>query len=172
MSPLKQFPHPNPKARLVLSALVTHCFVPETLLRPAKELLGRLPEPISNDIPGFRAFFMVDEVLHLIDPNADASLGLFVAFRRVVSFMRDSPIWTFLLSTRSCLDALMPAFELDQSSRIHKGTLSIVEPFYGLSMDLETSQRLNDPQLESGEQKKPLGDFATVDHMTMFGRPL
>jgi hypothetical protein len=118
--------------------------------------------------PGCKAFFVIDEIslLDKFEPK------LLIAIRRALRLLKTLPIWTFLLDTSSGLAILAPAAEDDGSGRVVQGNLHRVDPFFSLSIDLEIHRRLQDPKLREKELQKSLSEFATVKHMSLFGRPL
>jgi hypothetical protein len=53
-----------------------------------------------------------------------------------------------------------------------QGDLQRVDPFFSLSIDLEIHRRLQGPTLRETELQISPSEFATVKHMSLFGRPL
>ena len=87
----------------------------------------------------------------------------------VLQSLFNLPIWTVFLSTDSKIEQFIVPANLDGSARIVKGILERVPPFIALDTNIEAKRHYReDPQ----EIKKPMKQFATIKHMTMFGRPL
>lgn len=147
-------------------ALSDASFIQENLVKPLSYLLERLP---PSDTSGLQGFFVIDEASHLV---RDKNINLLVTFRRVLSFLKKLPVWAFLLSTESSIGILHPANELDGSSRVQTHSMLCVQPFYGLPLDLEASEKFNNARTKGIEIAKPLKDYNSRSHMTMLGRPL
>jgi hypothetical protein len=96
----------------------------------------------------------------------------FFALRRVLGLLKDVPIWSFLLSTQSTVGSLLPPREIDRSHRIRVGGLSTLEPFLALQLNIAASQAADSKVGFDEAWRKPMSQFATAEHMTMFGRPL
>jgi hypothetical protein len=114
-------------------------------------------------------FLAFDEAANLFKSDDDVR---FTALRRVLRLLNQFPIWSLFLSTKSRIEYLDPPEKADPSGRIRNQRLSRITPFIGIELDVEASRRLADPSLCPQELVKPLCDFATAGHMTMFGRPL
>ena len=154
--------------------------IEDRLLRPTKELVelmqARARVSVATDTHaaknpnGDRLLFLAfDEAANLFKSDGDVR---FAALRRVLQLLNQFPIWSLFLSTKSQIDYLDPREKDDPSARIRQHKLSRFSPFIGIELDVEASRRLADPSLCPQELVKPLSDFATADHMTMFGRPL
>ncbi|KAF8544882.1 hypothetical protein BDD12DRAFT_813746 [Trichophaea hybrida] len=141
-------------------------FIEENLDKPLCSLLDRLP---PNDTPGLKSFFVIDEASHLVRGD---NISLLVTFRRVLSFLKKLPVWSFLLSTESSIGILHPANEFDGSSRVQTCSMLRVQPFYGLPLDLEASEKFSNAKSKGDEIAKPLKNYNSRSHMTMLGRPL
>jgi hypothetical protein len=64
----------------------------------------------------------------------------------------------------------VPSQEHDGSARIVDEGLQREQPFSSFVLDIECNARIR--QSPEKELNKEISQFATVDHMTMFGRPL
>ncbi|KAF8541641.1 hypothetical protein BDD12DRAFT_488995 [Trichophaea hybrida] len=141
-------------------------FIQDNLVKPLRSLLERLP---PSDTSGLKSFFVIDEASHLV---RGGNTSLLVTFRRVLSFLKKLDVWAFLLSTESSIGILHPANELDGSSRVQTRSMLRVQPFYGLPLDLEASEKFSNERTKNDEIAKPLKDYNSRSHMTMLGRPL
>jgi hypothetical protein len=126
---------------------------------PAADISGRDP----------LLFLAFDEAANLFKSDDDLR---FAGLCRVLRLLNQFPIWSLFLSTKSRIEYLDPAEKADPSARIRSRRLSRISPFIGIELDVEASRRLADPRLCPQELEKPLCDFATAGHMSMFGRPL
>ena len=84
--------------------------------------------------------------------------------------IKEEPIWSFFLSTQSNTEAVAPSRDLENSGRITAGELSHIEPFIAFRLDLEASKAMEHNY--DAELRKPVLQFTTAEHMTMFGRSL
>jgi hypothetical protein len=114
-------------------------------------------------------FLAFDEAANLFKSDDDVR---FAALRRVLRVLNQLPIWSLFLSTKSRIEYFSPPEKDDPSGRIRNQGLVRLNPFIGIELDVEASRRLADPALCPQELAKPLCEFATAGHMTMFGRPL
>ena len=136
----------------------------ELLLKPAAELLETLAIA-HKDNSSALCLWVFDEVANM---NAEYLTTL----RRTILIFQKLPMWTFLLSTNSAIGRLITAQHDDPSARVRSLQLNRFLPFLALPVDIEYNRRLSDPSLRTIELYKPMNQFATVDHMTCFGRPL
>lgn len=109
--------------------------------------------------------------------------GLYHALHRIISCLKDLPIWFFFLSTESQLRMLLPAnsiertddFASDPSSRVGEEGESILErfpPFLAFQLDVENRRKMRDADSRKVELAMCLDEFAALEHMAKFGRPL
>ena len=109
--------------------------------------------------------------------------GLYHALHRIISCLKDLPIWFFFLSTESQLRMLLPAgsiertgdFAADPSSRVGEEADSILErfpPFLAFQLDVENRRKMRDADSRKVELAMCLDEFAAPEHMAKFGRPL
>jgi hypothetical protein len=125
--------------------------------KPAKQLL----------------LFVFDEVANLwVTTDGKKTGNPFYALRRVLGNLKNIPIWSLLLSTQPTPGALFLPRELDSSNRMPHERLSTLEPFLGLQLDVAAEEAVSTKEGFEEERKKPMSQFATVKHMTMFGRSL
>jgi hypothetical protein len=83
--------------------------------------------------------------------------------------LRRHPLWTMFMSTNARIE-IVPSQERDGSARIVEGSFQREQPFSSFVLDIECNARIR--QSPEKELNKEISQFATVDHMTMFGRPL
>src|SRR5437588_1127771 len=152
--------------------------IQENLISPTQTLMelmrGRVD--VASDASGAEKsdddpllLLAFDEAANLFKSDDDVR---FAALRRVLRLLNQFPIWSLFLSTKSRIEYFDPPERADPSGRIRGQRLSRISPFVGNELDVEACRRLADPDLCSQELVKPLCDFATAAHMTMFGRPL
>jgi hypothetical protein len=84
--------------------------------------------------------------------------------------LKDLPVWSFLLSTQLNTEYLSPPPEAWSSGRVIQGNFRILEPFLALPLDVAASEAMVDDY--DAELIKPMSKFSTVEHITLFGRPL
>ncbi|KIX08960.1 uncharacterized protein Z518_00038 [Rhinocladiella mackenziei CBS 650.93] len=117
-------------------------------------------------------------------PSDQPNIGLYVALNRVISCLKKFRAWSFFLSTESLVGYLVPPsniirtgdYLLDPSARISfketKTELMRFPPFVSLQLDVEDRRKMQNPTLRKKELRKSLKEFANLDHMAQFGRPL
>jgi len=112
-----------------------------------------------------------DEAANLwIESSKEKNGAPYFAIRRVLGMLKNYPIWSFLLSTQSSTESLLPSREVESSSRLNAGLLKVLEPFLALQLDVADIEEVR--KNSDAVRKTPMKDFATADHMTLFGRPL
>ena len=79
-------------------------------------------------------------------------------------------MWSFFLSTNSALTKVAPATTDDLSTRTQERRYTRVTPFFSFPVNVGMSQCLKENT--SNQLTKPLCQFATIEHMALFGRPL
>jgi hypothetical protein len=113
-----------------------------------------------------------DEAAKLYTNGIDSGTGPgnetpYASIRRMLRGLRRHPVWSVFISTNARVDMFLPRKE-HGSARAVDG--SDTEPFSSFELDIECKERIHQwPELELC---KEICKFATVDHMTMFGRPL
>ena len=154
----------------------THPLVHEHLVAAAQTLIRQLEqrpnEPgCTRDRPEL-LFLVFDEAANLwVCPDGKLKDGThYFVLRRVLRMLREMSVWSFFLSTESSTEAHVPSWVLERSDRIKVGNLQNLEPFLAFPLDVEASQALENDY--DAELRKPMSEFATAKHMTMFGRPL
>jgi hypothetical protein len=173
--------------------MANHELVRSHLIQPARKLTDRLNE--QYQVPGDTEagattfissgggqaatkaakpllLFVFDEAANLWAPDQGRDDNSFYALRRVLGLLKDIPIWSFLLSTQSTIGSLLPPRDIDHSARMRVGELSTVEPFLGLQLDVAAKEAVVTKEGLDKERRKAMSQFATVEHMTMFGRSL
>ena len=112
-----------------------------------------------------------DEAANLwIESSKEKNGAPYFAIRRVLGMLQNNPIWGFLLSTQSSTESLLRSRDLESSSRVNAGLLKFLEPFLALQLDVADIEEVR--KNSDAVRKTPMKDFATADHMTLFGRPL
>jgi hypothetical protein len=173
--------------------MASHEFVQKHLVRPARELIDRFdrqyqvpadPEADATSISSSGSpaatkaakqllLFAFDEAASLwVTADGKKTGNPFYALRRVLGLLKDIPIWSLLLSTQSTTGSLLPPRETDISTRMRDGRLNTIEPFLGLQVDIAAEEAVATIEGFEEEKRKPMSQFATVKHMTMFGRSL
>ena len=151
-----------------------------------KNLIDNLQQthPRGNNDPLLVIVF--DEASSIIRETAshEPYPGLYIALNRIISCLKEYPLWSFFLSTESSIGQLIPPdnakrtgnYQLDSSARYVlpeiKPPLKRFPPFVALQLDVENRRRMQDPDRRVEELRKPLSDFAKPKHMALFGRPL
>jgi hypothetical protein len=115
-----------------------------------------------------------DEAANLYTDGIDSGTGSgkelpHTSIRQMLRGLRSHPLWTMFMSTNARIE-IVPSQERDGSARIVEGTFQREQPFSSFVMDIECNARIR--QSPEKELNKEISQFATVDHMTMFGRPL
>lgn len=126
-----------------------------------------------------------DEASGLLKPcgSGKSDTGLYHALHRIISCLKDLPIWFFFLSTEYQLRMLLPAnsiertddFVSDPSCRVGGEADSILEhfpPFLAFQLDVENRRKMWDADSRKVELAMCLDEFAAPEHMAKFGRPL
>ena len=160
--------------------MANHKLVHDHLIQPARKLTDCLNKryQVSGDTEAGATkaakpllLFVFDEAANLwTDQGRNGNP--FYALRRVLGLLKDIPIWSFLLSTQSTTESLLPPRDIDHSDRMRVGELSTLEPFLGLQLDVAAGEAVATKEGLGKERRKPMSQFATVEHMTMFGRSL
>ena len=121
--------------------LAEHELVQEHLIQPARNLTDNLNKRYrESGNPKELLLFVFDEAANLWIGPEGKNGNPFFALRRVLSLLKNVPIWSFLLSTQSAIGSLLPPRELDRSHRIREGGLSTLEPFLALQLNIAASQ--------------------------------
>ena len=173
--------------------MANHELVRSHLIQPARRLTDRLNEQYQgpgDTEAGATTFissggsqaatkaakplllFVFDEAANLWAPDQGRNENPFYALRRVLGLLKDIPIWSFLLSTQSTIGSLLPPRDIDHSPRMRVGELSTLKPFLGLQLDVAAGEAVATKEGFDKERRKAMSQFATVEHMTMFGRSL
>src|SRR6266480_4114651 len=82
---------------------------------------------------------------------------LYFALRRVLGMLKETPIWSFFLSTQSSTAHFVPTKEVEISERIILEELTILPPFLALQLDVNALQAVK--QDFNAELKKPMSKF-------------
>jgi hypothetical protein len=126
-----------------------------------------------------------DEASSLLkrDGSGNPDPGRYHALNQIISLLKKFLMWFFFLSTESQVGVLVPAndaertgdYSYDTSARIAIpcGTsLKRIPPFLALQLDVEDRRRMLDPDSKDKETRKKMNEFAELEHLAMFGRPL
>jgi hypothetical protein len=149
----------------------------------AKKLIANLERfPRKNNGPLLVMVF--DEASSLLkrDDSNELDPGRYHALNRIISCLKEYPMWFFFLSTGSQVGTLLPAkdaertgnFSNDGSARIALDGHSWERfpPFLGLQLDVEDRKRMLKLDSLMKELNKKMNEFAQPEHMAIFGRPL
>ena len=154
------------------------------LRRTAKSLIDNLQQYRHKEKNDAFLVIVFDEASSLLRERDKTESGLYVAFNRIISCLKEFPIWTFFLSTESLIGELLPPsnvkptgnYVIDRSARLvldaNKPPLKRFPPFLALQLDVEDRRIMQDPKTMNEELRKPLSNFADPKHMASFGRPL
>jgi len=154
------------------------------LLNAADNLMKNLQQCRDASNPDPLLVIVFDEASNLMKmpPLYKPDPGLYVALNRVISCLKKFHVWSFFLS-KSLIGHVVPPINAvltgdylrDSSARVGfeaNTELKRLPPFVALQLDIEDRRRMQDPMLREEELLKPLGRFATPEHMALFGRPL
>ena len=147
-------------ANIAKSALVKQHFI-----QPAKDLVNFINE-LHKGPKKEMVLLVFDEVSTLFK---DSGAHFFV-LRRCIAILKDLPIWSLFLSTLSSSKFMPPYSEVEQSDRVLEKKETLLEPFLALPLDIVASKALETDY--DAELDRPMSEFATAKHMSMFGRPL
>jgi len=114
--------------------------------------------------------YQATKASELCESNLGRKEQRHTVIRRVLRAMRKRPVWSMFMSTNSRIDSFAPSQENDDSARIVQGKLKREHPFLSFELDIGSKEQIR--QHPEKEILKGMSDFATVEHMTMFGRPL
>jgi len=92
------------------------------------------------------------------------------SIRRILRGLRRHLLWTIFVSRISSIDVFAPSQQNDASGRIARGFFVRELLYIFFDLDIEFNERESKPS--ELELNKKICEFATVDHMTMFGRAL
>ena len=160
-------------AYLDSQTLAGHELVQEHLIQPARNLTDNLNKQYrKSGNPKELLLFVFDEAANLWIGTEGKNKLPFFALRRVLGLLKDLPIWSFLLSTQSPIGSFLPPRETDRSERMCVGRLSTLEPFLTLQLNMAAAQAVDSKVKFDEALRKPMSQFATAEHMTMFGRSL
>jgi hypothetical protein len=110
--------------------------------------------------------------------------GLYAALNRIIRCLKEYPLWSFFLSTKSSIRQLVPpsnaqptgTYLVDRTARRAldgaEPPLKRFPPFVALQLDVEDRRIMQDPAKRVKELRKPMSDFADPSYMAKFGRPL
>jgi len=111
-------------------------------------------------------------MLVVFDEAENLNSSVLYWLRQRQSLFEELALWTMFLSTKNCIPKPTPAQRDDPSRRQATKELSYLNPVIGLPLDIDSYRRFRDPVDREKEVKKPLEQFASCDHLTIFGRPL
>ncbi|KAI9779500.1 MAG: hypothetical protein M1839_007308 [Geoglossum umbratile] len=134
-----------------------------------------------------------DEASSLFYTNGSSSksdAGRYIALNRIISCLREFPVWFFFLSTESKVEKILPpdiprpAYEdlyltsANRSSarRAYRQDpdqkLRVFPPFVAFPLDIEDRRKMRNLADRKAELAKPMVRFSEPKHMAMFGRSL
>ncbi|KAI9763888.1 MAG: hypothetical protein M1839_006121 [Geoglossum umbratile] len=158
----------------------------QPLRRAARELLDELSKFRDWKPTDSQLVMVFDEATTLFTGPGKADTGRYVALTRIFSILKEFPVWFFVLSTESMIEKLFPSDRPSEdkvgdyaTAKSDRGTddkpprkLRLFPPFVALRLDVEDRRRWRDPETRAMELAKPMAEFASPEHMAMFGRPL
>src|SRR5436305_2902122 len=107
-----------------LDILTNHPLIHKHLIQPTAHLIEALNKrPKGNRKTEELLLLAFDEAANLwVGPSNKKKDGtLFFTLRRILGILKDTPLWTFLLSTQSSTEVLLPSWAVESSNRILKG---------------------------------------------------
>ena len=116
--------------------------------------------------------FIFDEASKLFNTTEETSSDRYPCLRRILRLLRHYPIWSFFLSTNSHVQQFNLPNHQDPSARISDTTLTRIPPFFALPLNIEMATRMGDPKRAKAELAKSMSGFSTLDHLSLYGRPL
>lgn len=145
--------------------MISHPLIKKHLVGPVRNRLGHFKKKTM-------VLFVFDETAYLTKKSTRIDCTFYLALCRVLGLLGQYPIWALFLSTQPHIEHFAQVNSADSSSQIREGVLARVNPFCGLQMDIEMNKRYNNAGLRGVDMRKPLSQFATPEHMAMYGRPL
>ena len=142
-------------------------------LTPTKRLFAALPAttlPVTTK-PAIR-FWVFDEAVNIDKPGGLDDSANFTALGRDLLLFSKYSVWSMFLSTNSKVSRFAAGQQADASDRVTAGELRLFPPFFSFPIYVEWKRRMENPRLRSIEFTKPMEEFESVDHMTLYGRPL
>src|SRR5438045_2635621 len=143
---------------------------------PLNDLRGTVKALIDN-LQQYRcerndAFLVIviDEASNLIRDRHKRESGLYVAFNRIISCLKEFPIWFFFLSTESLIGELVPPSNViptgnyltDLSARLvlsaNEPPLQRFPPFLALQLDVEDRRIMQNPNARKEELRKSVSN--------------
>src|SRR4029077_4848618 len=116
-------------------AITDHELIRELLIQPAINLMAALDQRPKDTRENKELLLMVFEEAANLWVGSDKKNGApYFALRRVLGMLKSTPIWSFLLSTQSSIQSIMPSWELESSSRVKAGRLNILELFLAFQL--------------------------------------
>ncbi|XTI89585.1 hypothetical protein V2W45_1458380 [Cenococcum geophilum] len=155
------------------------------LLEAVRKLLDNLNRFQRKDVRRPPLVVVFDEASSLLKTGKSGEIhsGQYIALNRIMSCLKESPIWFFIVSTESQVGTILPLnnarpagdYAEDPSLRfIVKSTAKLkrIPPFLALRLDIQDRSTMQDPTRMRNELRKNLSDFGEPNHMAMFGRRL
>ena len=136
------------------------------LLSETKSGLKNLKNPKNLILLAF------DEAGNLFDADPEYMHQNYTGLHHILRYTSAQPLWLVFLSTQSNIKVFAPFQSKDSSGQIQSECLERFDLFIGFEQDLELSRRLKTHEGLEAEMRRPLIQFATSDHITMFGCPL
>lgn len=140
------------------------------LLKAATRLQEAILEVTSEDTGRDRSPFLMialDEAESLLTVSGEVQLGPYIAFQRIMRYLKEFEVWLFILSAESELSVLFPPRNTGRDP-----PPLLPSPFLAFQLDIEDRRRMKDQGTRNSELHKPMSRFLEPGHMAMFGRPL
>ncbi|KAI9781067.1 MAG: hypothetical protein M1839_006344 [Geoglossum umbratile] len=153
----------------------------------AQDLLGELSKFRDWKATNSELVMVFDDAATLFTTlgSDKADAGRYVALNRIFSILKKFPVWFFVLSTESKIEKLLPPDRPRGDKVVNPSNmkacrrvdfelepLRLFPPFVAFRLDVEDRRRWRDPKTRAIELAKPMAEFASPEHMAMFGRPL
>jgi len=155
------------------------------LQEAVQKLLDNLNRFQRRKVRGPPLVVVFDEASSLLETDKSGRIhsGRYIALNRIMSCLKESPIWFFIMSTAAQVGTILPLnnawgtgdFAEDPSLRfIIKSTVQLkrIPPFLALRLDIEDRDAMQNSTKIQNELHKSLSNFGELSHMAMFGRRL
>ncbi|KAH0555667.1 hypothetical protein GP486_006387 [Trichoglossum hirsutum] len=159
-----------------------------------KNLMGDLEKRrLGNRDDNHLLAFVFDEASSLFYTNGlsfKSDAGRYIALNRIISCLREFPIWFFFLSTESKVEKILPpdiprpAYENLYLTSANRNSawraysqdpdqkLRVFPPFVAFPLNIEDQRKMRNPADRKAELAKPMVRFSGAKHIAMFGRSL
>ncbi|KAK2805879.1 hypothetical protein FQN51_008653 [Onygenales sp. PD_10] len=153
----------------------------DTFHNVAKDLCMKLQNFRRQNENDPMLVFVLDEPSSLLK----SFKGLYATFNRVISLLKDLPIWFLYLSTESRIERIFPpetgqsrpteTFVTAPSPRLGEedgSSLARPTPFLAFPLDVRAHMLMLDKDKRRVELSKPFVTFDQADNLVLYGRPI